>query len=341
MPLMRAARPARMLIPAVATAAITGLLVLGLTLIGTAFMSPTGTTAAGCDTSLNPGAGGPDGQPLPAGNAQLASLDSTQRANAATIIGTGQKLGVPARGWQVALATALQESTLHNLTYGDRDSLGLFQQRPSQGWGTPAQVTDPAYAATTFYQHLLAIPGWDALPVTVAAQTVQRSAFPSAYAKWEGLASALVGALAGGASSGLGACPSNPGTALPGDVTGTVIQAASAQLGKPYQWGATGPNAFDCSGLMLTSFASAGITLPRTAREQYTAGQHIPVAQAQPGDLLFWAYDPTDPTTIHHVALYLGNNTIIEAPRTGIPVRTRAMRFNEQELVPLATRPGT
>src|ERR687889_2097930 len=91
----------------------------------------------------------------------------------------------------------MQESTLNNINYWDRDSLGLFQQRPSQGWGTPAQVTDPVYATTIFIERLLEVPGWDSLPVTVAAQTVQRSAFPDAYAKWEGLAAALVAQLAG------------------------------------------------------------------------------------------------------------------------------------------------
>ncbi len=99
-------------------------------------------------------------------------------------------MNVPARGWTVALATALQESTLRNLNHGDRDSLGLFQQRPSMGWGTPAQVRDPAYAARKFFEGLLAVEGWAGLPVTVAAQRVQRSAFPAAYAKWEGRAAA-------------------------------------------------------------------------------------------------------------------------------------------------------
>src|ERR687889_1246985 len=90
----------------------------------------------------------------------------------------------------------MQESTLRNINYGDRDSLGLFQQRPSQGWGSPAQVLDPVYSTTIFLDKLLQVPNWDRLPVTVAAQTVQRSAFPDAYAKWEGLAAELVSQLA-------------------------------------------------------------------------------------------------------------------------------------------------
>src|SRR5262249_7443171 len=79
----------------------------------------------------------------------------------------------------------------------DHDSLGLFQQRPSQGWGTPAQILDPMHAATTFYRHLLNVPGWQTIPLTRAAQAVQRSAFPGAYAKWEQPATTLVAALTG------------------------------------------------------------------------------------------------------------------------------------------------
>src|SRR5262249_39844192 len=114
-----------------------------------------------------------------------------QITNATTIIATGITLGVPARGQIIALATALQESRLRNLTYGDRDSLGLFQQRPSQGWGTAAQILDPVYATTRFYRALLKIDGWQQLTVAQAAQAVQRSADGSRYAQWEPLATAL------------------------------------------------------------------------------------------------------------------------------------------------------
>lgn len=124
--------------------------------------------------------------------AAVAKLSDEQRRNAAAIVGAGKAVGVSQRGQIVALATALQESTLRNLDYGDRDSLGLFQQRPSMGWGTPAQVRDPVYAAKKFYAGLLKVPDWERLPVTVAAQRVQRSGFPQAYAKWEPVATALV-----------------------------------------------------------------------------------------------------------------------------------------------------
>jgi hypothetical protein len=266
------------------------------------------------------------------------NLSEEQRRNAATIIGVAQRKGAPPRASLVALATAMQESTLRNLDYGDRDSLGLFQQRPSQGWGTPAQVTDPVYSTTAFLDRLLAVPGWERLPVTVAAQTVQRSAFPDAYAKWEGLAADLVRKLAGVADPA--GCGPNTAT-LPEGVAKSAIRFALGEVGKPYVWGATGPNTYDCSGLMLRAFQAAGVDLPRVSRDQFYAGGHVPVRQAQPGDLLFYATDPTDPATIHHVTLYMGDGQMVEAPYSGESVRVRPVPWGYSELVPLATRPGT
>ncbi len=126
----------------------------------------------------------------------VTPLTPEMTANARTIISVGRSLGVSDYGLVVALSAAMQESSLLNLDYGDRDSLGLFQQRPSTGWGTPAQVTDPTYASRLFFggpagpnrgitAGLLDIPGWNAKTVTQAAQAVQRSAYPDAYAKWE------------------------------------------------------------------------------------------------------------------------------------------------------------
>jgi cell wall-associated NlpC family hydrolase len=122
---------------------------------------------------------------------------------------------------------------------------------------------------------------------------------------------------------------------------GKAVAFAYAQLGKPYVWGATGPDTYDCSGLMLRAFQKAGVNLPRVSRQQYNAGGHVPVRQAQPGDLLFLATDPTDPATIHHVMLYMGNDKIVEAPYTGAQVRIQPAPWNNRELVSLATRPGT
>jgi len=123
-------------------------------------------------------------------------LNDEMRANAAVIVRVGRELGVPDYGIVIALATAMQESTLRNLTWGDRDSVGLFQQRPSSGWGSVEQLTTPDYAARLFYggpsnpnagytRGLLDISGWQSMSLAQAAQAVQISAFPDAYAKWE------------------------------------------------------------------------------------------------------------------------------------------------------------
>lgn len=124
-------------------------------------------------------------------------LSPDQADNAATIAAVGIKLGMPDHAVTVALATALQESKLINLTEGDLDSAGLFQQRPSMGWGSYNQVTDPVYASTAFYDKLRTEPGWQDISVTRAAQLVQHSAAPDAYAQWEPEARALASALTG------------------------------------------------------------------------------------------------------------------------------------------------
>jgi N-acetylmuramoyl-L-alanine amidase len=132
----------------------------------------------------------------PAGTDVTTALTSDMTRNANTIIAVGKSLGVSDYGLVIALSAAMQESSLLNLNYGDRDSLGLFQQRPSTGWGTPAQVTNTTYAAQLFFggpsnpnkgitAGLLEIPGWQTMTVTQAAQAVQKSAYPDAYAKWE------------------------------------------------------------------------------------------------------------------------------------------------------------
>lgn len=125
------------------------------------------------------------------------SLDPTQMANAATIAAVGIRRGLPERAMVVALATALQESKLENLSDGDRDSVGLFQQRPSQGWGTAEQISDPRYATGQFYNALLRVKGWQQMRVTEAAQRVQHSAHPEAYEKWADEGAVLTKALSG------------------------------------------------------------------------------------------------------------------------------------------------
>lgn len=138
------------------------------------------------------------------------SLDLQQARYASTIAAVGLKMSVPQFGIEVAEATAMQESKLHDLTYGDRDSVGLFQQRPSQGWGTQAQIMDPVYASTRFYGALTAVPNWQSLSLTEAAQAVQHSGAPEAYAAHETDARVLVAVFTGGAGDGLGCTLDGP-----------------------------------------------------------------------------------------------------------------------------------
>ena len=131
-------------------------------------------------------------------------LTVEQAENAALITAISVRRGMPARAASIALATAYQESGLVNIETGDRDSLGLFQQRPSQGWGTTEQLLDPVYATNAFYDALARVEGYDSMEITVAAQTVQRSGFPDAYADHEPDARALASALTGNSRAAFG-----------------------------------------------------------------------------------------------------------------------------------------
>ncbi|HVA76005.1 MAG TPA: C40 family peptidase [Acidimicrobiales bacterium] len=111
------------------------------------------------------------------------------------------------------------------------------------------------------------------------------------------------------------------GNLLGSSTRARIVSAALSKVGQPYVWGAAGPDQFDCSGLVQWAFRQAGILMPRTAAEQFLTGVHIQLSQAQPGDLLFWTYDPNDPTFVDHVAVYLGNGMMVEAPHTGLDVQ--------------------
>jgi cell wall-associated NlpC family hydrolase len=286
----------------------------------------------------------------------LTSL-AEQIPSARVITATGIAMQIPARGQVVALATALQESGLRNLTYGDRDSVGLFQQRPSQGWGTVEEILDPVYASTKFYEGLRRVSGWESMTVTQAAQAVQRSSFPDAYAKWEPLATALQKALAphlnsgeedasqdnsspaaapascaDADGSGFGPIPAGAvpdGYVIPANASvkaRTAIRWAMGQLGTAYQWGgscndAHGPDPMgrcDCSSLMQQSYQAAGATLSRTTYTQVKEGKAVSVSALEPGDLLFTEGTAAAP---EHVGMYIGEGLVIHAPRTGDVVR--------------------
>jgi cell wall-associated NlpC family hydrolase len=294
------------------------------------FGAPCGTVLASTDP-----------RELPRVAVRVSDLDAEQRAIVEQIIAIGKQRRLPPRAWQIAIQAGMTESRLHNLHYGDRDSLGIFQMRPSQGWGSAAQVTDPGYEINKFYDVLLRVPGWETQRPGDSAQDIERSAFPARYHQWEPLAVNVIGAVGGDVTEFTRVsctAPLPPGTTS--EVAERAMHYALGEVGKPYVWGATGPNAYDCSGLMLRAYESAGVTLPRVARQQYWAGAQLPVRQAQPGDLLFWGYDTSNPDSIHHVAMYLGNGRMVEAANQTVPLRQRAVSFDEHELMPLAVRPG-
>ncbi|MET7396292.1 M23 family metallopeptidase [Dactylosporangium sp. NPDC005572] len=189
--------------------------VLGVPFLCVAGLLSITGVASGCSMPTSPDGG-------------VGRYDAEQVHHAQVIVTVGVQSAVPVRGQVIAVATALQESGLRNLgNLGDRndhDSLGLFQQRPSQGWGTPAQLVNPEYAAAAFYRKLVSIPGWQMMPLTVAAQAVQRSAYPDAYAKWEPDAVALVEVVAGrlpGSGSPSEACATSGGWMRP--VPGAIV----------------------------------------------------------------------------------------------------------------------
>ena len=160
-----------------------------------------------------------------------------------------------------------------------------------------------------------------AKPRLTAAQKAHIRAVKTITAEVQRLAAALLDA---------------PGTSTD-PVALKALGFATKQKGKPYQWGGTGPKSYDCSGLVMTSYLRAGLTLPRVAADQYAAGPTVPLDEAQQGDLLFYATDVTNPATIHHVVIYDGNGMVLHAPYTGTVVQTQPLWTNE--LLPVAVRP--
>ncbi|MEV3999112.1 C40 family peptidase [Streptomyces halstedii] len=299
---------------------------------------------------------------------QVAGLPAPkeQIPNAKVIVATGVQMNIPARGQVIALATALQESALRNLDGGDRDSLGLFQQRPSQGWGTREQILDPVYASTKFYKALEALKDWERMPLTIAAQKVQKSAFPDAYAEHEPLATALQQAIAptlGGTTASSAAdvafagagCITQTGTDYGNIPAGSLpkgyqipltatpqarnaIRWALGQLGTPYQWGGSCTNPHgtnprdrcDCSSLVQRAYGTAGISISRTTYEQIYDGRPAQPTALQPGDLVFTVGSADRP---EHVSMYIGDGLVVHAPRPGRVVEVAELATHGSILV--------
>jgi len=219
------------------TLAVTGLALLlaAAVLGGWLLLRPGGTTGPDCAVPGDP-----------ANQAAVPDVDLTaiQLQHASTINAVGLARGVPDQARVIALAAAWQESSLRNRPDGDRDSVGLFQQRPSEGWGTVEQILDPVYASGKFYDALLKVPGWQDMSLAQAAQAVQYSGYPDAYAKWEPQATTLARGLGGSVTVELGCregadaptarAPDRaavPGAEQASTGLSTVLSAAQAELG--------------------------------------------------------------------------------------------------------------
>ncbi|MGY3320249.1 hypothetical protein [Arthrobacter sp. TE12232] len=223
-------------------------------------------------------------------------LATDQAANASLITAVAVRRGLPARAASIALATSMQESKLRNIGHGDQagpDSRGLFQQRPSQGWGTTAQVMDPYHASNAFYDALVEISGYQSLDITDAAQQVQHSAYPGAYAQHEGMARAFASALSGQTPAGLDCSLRSPDTAgdpaavtakltaALGDVpTSTdgrtlIVEADGTQAWTIAQWAVANAKA-----LSITSVEVDGRAWNRQSRDGWQPAQ-VPAGQVR------------------------------------------------------------
>lgn len=290
-------------------------------------------------------------------NGETVTLSKQQLTRAASIIAVGKSDSIPAPGQLIAIMTALTESSLRVLSNtsaypksdelpndgdgGDHDSVGLFQQRPAAGWGTVENLMDPVWSSRAFYggptgpnhgspRGLLDIDGWQTMDPGAAAQAVQVSAYPDRYAVNQPIAEKVLSALSGASLSNDLECAQPAGDLpanLPPGYPGALIAAAASQIDKPYVWGGgdfNGPTGggFDCSGLVLYAAyqASGGrIRLPHYTGDQIHLGQGITWNDKQPGDLIFFSYPGAGRP--HHVAIYVGGDRILHAPRTGDTVR--------------------
>lgn len=290
--------------------------------------------------------------------AQVAGtvLDAGQVAVIRTSLGVVKGRGLSQHVGVIVLAGERQESSWHNLDHGDRDSVGVLQQRPSQDWGSPAQLQDPAYAVGKFLDRVVQVPRYLTDPAATVIQAVQISADGSLYARWVPLATAIVAAFWSG-SPGV-ECTGGGSGVVPSAQAAAALERAKSMLGKPYCWvggtatgashGTGGPGCegdtagFDCSGLMLYAWAPF-VSLPHYTGDQVKLGRRVPLAQAQPGDLVFLANAASG---IHHVAMIAsatgdaaGDGQIIEAQDFNVAVHIRAFRgVNEPEIMPFAVR---
>jgi hypothetical protein len=234
------------------------LLVLAVAVYAIYHASPSGTPAPpppGCQAGTG---------------VEAITLDTDQAAIAATIAGVAARRHLPRQAVTIALAAALQESKLHNLDYGDRDSVGIFQQRPSEGWGPAVDLENPIYATTKFFAALNRVHGYATMPVSAAAQAVQHSADGSAYAQWTQLAGQLAGYFTGQSPHGVSCWFTPAAKAGKANLTGAVQRVAQT-------FGPSGRKA-----------VVAGVTLTRSGKKGTRSSAVLHVRQAQAWTVAGW-----------------------------------------------------
>ena len=280
-------------------------------------------------------------------NISMPGYDDEQIANAAAVVRAGADLGMSRRDQTIGVMVALAESSLRALDYGDEagpDSRGLFQQRDNGAWGTLADRMDPYTSAGNFFRVLMNVADRDSMAPTLVGHAVQGNRDPYHYeSSWEA-AQEIMDALdaagqpgAGGPAATAtaaqeGATPAAAPSASAAPAGADVVATARAQLGLPYVVGGSDPQGgFDCSGLIQYVFAQAGISLPRTAAQQGGAGEEVwsgagasaPLdTTIRPGDIIYF---PGGRDHYDHVALYVGDRTMIHAPDIGSVVSEAAV----------------
>ena len=304
---------------------------------GMARQSAVACTPAGNEVTTAPKVTGAGLEVRSAGRL-LYALTPRQESVARTYIAVGKQLGIPRSGQIIAIMMALQESSLRMLANPsvpasllfpndgvgrDHDSIGSAQQRPAAGWGTVEQLMNASYNARAFYggpsgpnrgspRGLLDIPGWQGMDKGLAAQSVQVSAFPELYARWEPAATAIVAALEGGTApaSCADSLPSPRPAGSPHNLSQLrqdVLKFTQEGLGGSYVWGGTAFKAWDCSGYVQWIYRQAGIELPRV--EQWRVG--VRTEDPRPGDLV--VQNPQGPDNWGHVGIYAGDGMMWSA----------------------------
>lgn len=281
------------------------------------------------------------------------NLTPRQLSLAGDYISVGKQLGVPRDGQIIAIMMALQESSLsvlanvnvpESLNYphdgigSDHDSLGTAQQRPAAGWGSIGELMDPIYNVRAFYggpfgpnqgspRGLLDTPGWQTMGKGQAAQTVQVSAFPELYDRWEPEAAAIVDSLDGGTTPAT--CFDTPSalapTTTPADlnqVRKDILRFTQAGVGGSYVWGGTAFKAWDCSGFVQWIYRQAGISLPRV--EQWRVGKRTD--NPRPGDLV--VQNAQGPDNWGHVGIYAGDGMMYSALNPSVGTLLHPVAWN-------------